>query len=88
VKKKILHASVWVDPNEIVQHLVGLKDVNVLSFARRGPVGEITLEQVVDQLWCRKCGGKAWVKERPVVAYVDLPFGGVPMTILWKKHRE
>jgi transposase len=27
------------------------------------------------------------VKERPVVAYVDLPFGGVPMTIMWKKHR-
>jgi transposase len=22
-----------------------------------------------------------------VVSYVDLPFGGVPMTILWKKHR-
>jgi hypothetical protein len=87
VNKKILHASVYVDPNEIVQHLVGLKDVRVLSYARRGPVGEITIEQVLDQPSCPVCDGGLWVKERPVVAYVDLPFGGVPMTIMWKKHR-
>jgi hypothetical protein len=44
-KKKLLHASVYVDATEIVRHLVGLKDVRVLSYARRGPVGEITVEQ-------------------------------------------
>jgi transposase len=87
VKKKILHASVYFDPNEIVSHLVGLKDVRVLSYARRGPVGEITIEQRLHAQSCPRCGGRAWVKDRPVVAYVDLPFGGVPMTILWKKHR-
>jgi transposase len=87
VKKKILHASVYFDPNEIVSHLVGLKDVRVLSYARRGPAGEITVEQHVSEPVCPRCGQRAWVKERPVVAYVDLPFGGVPMTILWKKHR-
>jgi hypothetical protein len=27
------------------------------------------------------------VKDRPIVRYTDLPFGGVPMTIHWKKHR-
>jgi transposase len=27
------------------------------------------------------------VKERPVVSYVDLPCGGVPITLRWKKHR-
>jgi len=27
------------------------------------------------------------VKVRPVISYFDLPFGGVEMTVLWKKHR-
>ncbi len=87
MKKKILHASVYFDPNEIVHHLVGLKDVRVLSYARRGPVGEITIEQVAPEPVCPTCGGRAWVKDRPVVSYVDLPFGGVPMTMRWRKHR-
>jgi transposase len=87
VKKKILHASVYVDRNEIISHLVGLKDVRVLSYARRGPVGEISVEQVVGAPTCPACKRRAWVKDRPVVSYVDLPFGGVPMTIHWKKHR-
>ena len=77
----------YSDPNEIVQHLVGLKDVRVLSYARRGPAGEITIEQEVRDPSCRNCGGRAWVKDRPVVTYFDLPFGGVPITVLWKKHR-
>lgn len=77
----------YVDPTEIVKHLVGLKDVHVLSYARRGPAGEITIEQEVRDPTCRTCGGHAWVKDRPVVSYVDLPFGGVQMKVLWKKHR-
>jgi transposase len=87
VKKKILHASVYVDPTEVVAHLVGLKDVRVLSYARRGPAGEITIEQANPKLRCPSCGGRAWVKDRPVVCYVDLPFGGVPITLRWRKHR-
>lgn len=77
----------YFDPNEIVSHLVGLKDVRVLSYARRGPAGEITVEQVVSDPLCPRCGGRAWVKDRPIVSYVDLPFGGVPITLRWKKHR-
>ena len=77
----------FTDPNEIVQHLVGLKDVRVLSYARRGPQGEITIEQRDPDLSCPRCKRRAWVKDRPVVSYVDLPFGGVPITIKWKKHR-
>ncbi|OYV64401.1 MAG: hypothetical protein B7X07_06520 [Actinobacteria bacterium 21-64-8] len=76
-----------VDPNEIVTHLVGLKDVRILYYARRGPVGEIAIEQVLTDPRCPRCDGPTRVKDRPVVAYCDLPFGGVPMTILWKKHR-
>jgi transposase len=87
VKKKNLSASVFVDPIEIVSHLVGLKDVRVLSYARRGPTGELTVEQVVEKPTCPRCHHRAWVKERPIVCYTDLPFGGVPMTLRWKKHR-
>ena len=87
MKKKILHASVYFDPNEIVSHLVGLKGVRVLSYARRGPAGELTVEQANPVLKCPRCRRRAWVKDRPVVSYVDLPFGGVPMTLRWKKHR-
>jgi len=87
VKKKNLSASVFVDPSEIVTHLVGLKEVRVLSYCRRGPVGELTVEQVVENPTCPNCGQRAFVKERPIVPYADLPFGGVPMTIFWKKHR-
>jgi transposase len=87
VKKKIISASVFVDPTEIVTHLVGLKDVRVLSYARRGPVGELTIEQVVKDPTCPRCGQPCRVKERPIVDYTDLPFGGVPMTLRWKKHR-
>ena len=51
---------------------------------RRGPAGEITIEQADPRLWCPSCGGRAWVKDRPVVSYVDLPFGGVPITLRWR----
>jgi hypothetical protein len=84
VKKKILHASVYFDPNEIVSHLVGLKDVRVLSYARRGPAGEITVEQAKPVLTCPRCRKRAWTKDRPVVSYVDLPFGGADDAALEK----
>ncbi len=87
MKKKNIHASVFVDPNEIVSHLVGLKDVRVLSYARRGPTGELLIEQVVSDVLCPRCATRARVKERPIVDYTDLPFGGVPITVRWKKHR-
>jgi transposase len=86
-KKRIIHASVYTDPNEIVSHLVGLKDVRVLSYARRGPAGEITIEQLGGDRSCPRCRGRTSVKDRPVVSYTDLPFGGVPITLRWKKHR-
>jgi transposase len=87
VKKKNIRASVFFDPTEIVSHLVGLKDVRVLSYARRGPTGELTVEQVVESPVCPRCAERARVKDRPVVSYADLPLGGVPMTLRWKKHR-
>ena len=78
---------VVTDPIEIVRALVGLKDVRVLAYLRRGPDVELMIEQVVEQVRCPTCGEVAQVKERPVVHYVDLPVYGTPMSLAWKKHR-
>jgi transposase len=78
---------VLTHPSEIVQALVGLKDVRVLHYERRGPNVELVIEQVVKDVRCPSCGGRAQVKERPVVRYVDLPVYGTPMRLAWRKHR-
>lgn len=80
-------AFVLCHPNEILQALVGLKDVRVLHYRRSGPDVELMIEQVIDVARCPACGGRAQVKERPVVSYVDLPVYGSPMRLAWKKHR-
>jgi transposase len=78
---------VVTDPSEILEALVGLKDVRVLHYRRRGPNVELMIEQVIDEVRCPSCGGLAQVKERPVVSYVDLPVYGTAMRLCWKKHR-
>jgi len=78
---------VVTDPSEILEALVGLKEVRVLHYRRHGPEVELMIEQVVDEVRCPSCGGIAQVKERPVVSYVDLPVYGAAMRLCWKKHR-
>ena len=78
---------VLTDPSEILQALVGLKDVRVLHYERRGPDVEIVIEQVLDDPRCPSCRAPAQVKERPLVSYVDLPVYGAPMRLGWRKHR-
>ena len=75
------------EPSEIVQALVGLKDVRVLYYERRGPQVDLVIEQVVTDPQCPSCDGPARVKERPLVRYVDLPVYGAPMRLGWRKHR-
>jgi transposase len=78
---------VLVHPSEILAALVGLKDVRVLAYERRGPHVGLVVEQVLGRVVCASCGGPAQVKERPVVHDVDLPVYGTPMSLAWKKHR-
>jgi transposase len=78
---------VLTHPNEILQALVGLKDVRVIHYERRGPDVELMIEQVTGDVRCPSCGGRAQVKERPVVSYVDLPVYATPMRLAWRKHR-
>jgi len=87
VSKRSKSTFVLTDPSEIVQALVGLKDVRVLHYERTGPDVELMVEQVVDDVRCPACAGPALVHERPVVRYVDLPVYGAPMLLAWKKHR-
>jgi transposase len=75
------------DPSEILRALVGLKDIRVLHYLRRGPEVELVIEQVVGEVRCPACGRRAQVKERPVVRYIDLPVYGAPMRLGWRKHR-
>jgi transposase len=76
------------DHSEILEALVGLKDVVVLHYERRGPDVELAIEQLIrDPVRCPSCGVEARVKDRPVVHYVDLPVYGTPMSLAWKKHR-
>ena len=74
-------------PSEILEALVGLKDVRVLHYQRTGPHVELMIEQVAEQVRCGICGERAQVKERPVVHYVDQPVYGTSMSLAWKKHR-
>ena len=66
---------------------MGLKDVRVVRYERRGPHVELMVEQVLGEVLCPTCHRRAQVKERPVVHYVDLPVYGTPMSLAWKKHR-
>jgi transposase len=78
---------VLTDPSEILEALVGLKDVRVVHYERRASDVELCVEQVVSDVRCPECHESARVKERPLVAYVDLPVYGFPMRLTWKKHR-
>ncbi len=75
------------DPTEIVEALVGLKNVRVLAYERRASDVQLHIERVVEDVRCPRCRHRARVKERPIVTYVDLPVYGTPMKLLWKKHR-
>ena len=87
MSQKARSTFVLVHPTEIVQALVGLKDVRVLHYQRIGPNVELMIEQVTEEIRCPTCAGTAQVKERPVVHYVDLPVYGTAMRLAWKKHR-
>jgi transposase len=75
------------EPSQIVEALVGLKDVRVLAYRRVGPDVELVIEQSTVQRICPACGGPGQIKERPTVRYVDLPVYGQPMRLAWRKHR-
>jgi transposase len=87
VSLKTRSTFVTAHPSEILEALVGLKDIRVLRYERAGPHVELMIEQVPGEVRCPRCHRPAQVKDRPVVHYVDLPVYGTPMSLAWKKHR-
>lgn len=87
MRQQLENTFVLNDPIEILHALVGLKDVRVLHYERRGPEVALVIEQVVEDARCPHCQRPAQVKERPLVSYVDLPVYGAAMRLCWKKHR-
>ncbi|WP_154546570.1 transposase family protein [Scrofimicrobium canadense] len=75
------------DPTLILQALVSLKDTRVLEYRRDRAVQYLRVWQIVKDPLCPGCGGRAWVKDRVEVSYIDLPVYGKPMRLVWRKHR-
>ena len=75
------------DPTLILEALVGLKDIRVLGYERDRAVQFLRVEQIVEEPLCPGCKGRAWVKDRVDVEYVDLPVYGKAMRLVWRKHR-
>ena len=76
------------NPTRVCELLVGLPEVNVLGVDDDGdgPL-RVHVESRVERVWCRGCGGRAAVKDRPRVELVDLPCFGRPTRLVWHKHR-
>lgn len=82
-------APVETDPTRMCELLVGLPEVKVLGVDDQDPSlpVRVHIESLVDQAWCRRCGSRAVVKDRPPVEFVDLPCFGRRTRLVWHKHR-
>jgi transposase len=68
--------------------LVGLPDVHVLAVEDvPGAPIVVVVESRLESAWCRECGCRAQVKDRPLVSLADLPCFGRPARLMWRKHR-
>jgi hypothetical protein len=68
--------------------LVGLPDIGVVGIEDQpGQPLRVHVETTDEVVGCAGCGTRAWVKERPAVALVDLPAFGRPAVLVWRKRR-
>jgi transposase len=79
---------VEINPTRVCELLVGLPDVNVLGVDDDvdGPL-RVHVESRSGQQWCRECGVRARVKDRPEVTLTDLTCFGRRVRLVWHKHR-
>ncbi len=77
-----------INPTRVCELLVGLPEVNVVG-VDDGPglALRVHVESRLDQGWCRRCGVRAQVKDRPEIVFVDLPCFGRPTRLVWHKQR-
>ena len=81
------NALVHHEPTRILHALLGLKNIRILAYHRARAQVELVIELAHVNLSCPSCGDRAYVKDRPIVRYVDLPAFGTQITIAWRKHR-
>ncbi len=62
---KFQSTFVRCEPSQIVEALVGLKDIRVLAYRRIGPDVELVIEQTVVDRLCPNCGTPGQIKELP-----------------------
>ncbi len=77
------------DPTRMCELLIGLPEVSVRAVEDEGPTVplRVHVESRLDQGWCRDCGARAAIKDRPAVVLVDLPCFGRPTRLVWHKQR-
>ena len=76
------------DPRRVSEVLVGLPSVTVLGVDDLpGRAVVVHVEQAGPRPVCVGCGGVPVVKDREVVELVDLPYGGRPSRLHWRKVR-
>ena len=76
------------DATRMCELLVGLPEVNVLGIEdERGLELRVHVECRIAKVFCEACGIRAAVKDRPVVALVDLPCFGRATRLVWHKRR-
>ena len=67
--------------------LVRMPDINVVGVEDRpGHPLRVHVESVVEIEGCAGCGTRAWVKDRPPVALVDLPEFARPAILVGRKR--
>ncbi len=68
--------------------LVGLPSIVVLGVVdEAGHPLRVHVETTAGAVGCPECGTRAWIKDRPEVALVDLPAFGRPAVLVWHKRR-
>ena len=74
MRKQTENTLVLSDASEILEALVGLKDVRVLHYQRRGPEVALVIEQFAKDARCRGCKRPAQMKDRPLSPTSIYPF--------------
>ncbi len=76
-----------LDPTRMCELLVGLPDVNVLGVEDTPAALRVHIETRGERPCCGGCGGRATIRDRPVVELVDLPCFGRSARLAWRKRR-
>jgi hypothetical protein len=67
--------------------LVDLSNIAITDVNVSDGVVVVTVQSAEAHSWCRRCGVRAVIKDRPVAVLADLPYAGRPSIFRWVKRR-